>query len=105
MELLLIFQELHDKYWIITIIIDGGGPVSWHPKSRDLTPLNFFFRRYIKSLVYDTPVESEENLTVRIAVPAAAGDISYNPRIVGRVHRSLENRCTYVTYRRKWPTF
>ena len=30
-------------------------------------------------------------LNRRIAV--AAGDISDNPRIVGRVHRSLENRC------------
>lgn len=71
--------------------IGRGGPVSWPPRSPDLTPLDFFLWGHMKSLVYETPVESEENLIARIAV--AAGDISDNPRIVGQVHRSLEKRC------------
>lgn len=45
----------------------------------------------MKSLVYETPVETEEDLIARIAV--AAGDISDNPRMIASVHRSLENRC------------
>ena len=41
----------------------------------------------MKSLVYDTPGESEQSLISRIEV--AAGDTSDNPRMVARVHRSL----------------
>lgn len=71
--------------------IGRGGPVPWPPRSPDLTPLDFFVWGHMKSLVYETPVESEENLIARIAV--AAGDMSDNRRMVARVHRSLRNRC------------
>lgn len=71
--------------------IGRGGPVPWPPRSPDLTPLDFFLWGHMKSLVYETPVETEEDLIARIAV--AAGDISDNPRMIASVHRSLENRC------------
>ena len=82
-------QVLNDKYpnrWI-----GRGGTVPWPPRSPDLTPLDFFLWGHMKSLVYDTPVESEQSLIARIVV--AAGEISDNPRMVARVHRSLFNRC------------
>ena len=66
--------------------IGRGGPVSWPSRSTDSAPLDFFYWEYIKSFVYDTTVESEKNLITEIAV--AAGDISDNPRIVGRIHLS-----------------
>ena len=82
-------QVINDKYpnrWI-----GRGGPVPWPPRLSDLTPLDFFIWGPMKSLVYDTPGESEQSLIARIVV--AAGDISDNPRMVARVHRSLFNRC------------
>ena len=93
MEHLLIFsiaarQVLNDKdpnRWI-----GRGGPVPWPPTSPDFTPLDFFLWGPMKSLVYDTPGESEQSLIARILL--AAGDTSDNPRMVARVHRSLFNR-------------
>ena len=82
-------QVLNDKYpnrWI-----GRGGPVHWPPRLPDLTPLDFFLWGPMKSLVYDTPGEFEQSLIARIV--EAAGDISDNPRMVARVHRSLFNRC------------
>jgi hypothetical protein len=71
--------------------IGRGGPVSWPPRSPDLTPLDFFFWGHMKSLVYDTPVESEEELVARIAV--ASGDIAAMPGIFERVRQSCARRC------------
>ena len=82
-------QVLNNKYpnrWI-----GRGGPVPWPPRSPHLTPLDFFLCGPMKSLVYDTPGESEQSLIARIV--EATGDISDNPRMVARVHRSLFNRC------------
>ena len=42
--------------------IGHGGAVSWPPRSPDLTPLDFFLWGHMKSLIYATPVESEEDL-------------------------------------------
>ena len=50
--------------------IGRGGTVSWPPRSPDLTPLDFFVWGHMKSLIYATPVESEEDLVARIAVAA-----------------------------------
>ena len=52
------------------------GPVSWSP---DLKPLNYFLWGSMKSMVYGTPVTSEEDL-------------------IGRVHGAIEilqDNCTY----------
>ena len=45
----------------------------------------------MKSLIYETPVESEEDLVARIA--AAAGDIAEKPGVFGDVRNSLRRRC------------
>lgn len=71
--------------------IGRAGPISWPPRSPDLTPLDFFLWGYLKSLVYETPVQSDQDLIARIV--AAAGEISDNPAILRRVRHSLENRC------------
>lgn len=81
-----ILDERYPNRWI-----GRGGPVAWPPRSPDLTPMDFFLWGHMKTLVYETPVESEEELIARIAV--ASGDIADNRALIGRVHRSLRNRC------------
>lgn len=38
--------------------IGRGRPIKWPPRSPDLTPLDFFLWGYMKSLVYETPVDT-----------------------------------------------
>ena len=42
------------------------GPVAWPPRSPDLTPLDFFLRRHVKSVVYINPVNTRQELIERI---------------------------------------
>lgn len=46
--------------------IGRRGEIEWPPRSPDLTPLDFFYWGYLKSLIYATPVESIEHLKSRI---------------------------------------
>lgn len=46
--------------------IGRGGPISWPPRSPDLTKLDFFLWGYIKGKVYETAVTTRENMMVRI---------------------------------------
>jgi hypothetical protein len=46
--------------------IGRGGPITWPPRSPDLTPLDW----YMQSLVYKTPVETQHDLVARVAVAA-----------------------------------
>ena len=41
----------------------------------------------MKSLIYETPIEPEEDIVARIA--AAAGDASYMPGVFENIHNSL----------------
>ncbi|KAJ4445736.1 hypothetical protein ANN_12421 [Periplaneta americana] len=52
--------------------IGRGGPVAWPPRSPDLTCLDFFLWGHMKQLVYETVVETEEDLVARITVAADA---------------------------------
>jgi hypothetical protein len=70
--------------------IGRNGPVAWPPRSPDMTPLDFFFWGHMKSLVYATPVQSEEDLVARIAV--ASGDISEMPGLFHNIRQSLTRR-------------
>ncbi|KMQ84443.1 transposable element tc3 transposase [Lasius niger] len=54
-------QQVFGERWI-----GRTGPVEWPPRSPDLTPLDFFLWGHLKSLVYDIPIESEEDLITRI---------------------------------------
>ena len=65
--------------------------MAWPPRSPDLTPLDFYLRTHMKSLVYETPVESQMDLVARVAV--AAGDIAQDRRMLSRLQESLQMRC------------
>ncbi|GFY35034.1 uncharacterized protein TNCV_5044091 [Trichonephila clavipes] len=47
--------------------IGRGVPVHWPPRSPDLSCLDYFFWGQMKSLVYETPVNSAEELVARIS--------------------------------------
>ena len=42
--------------------IEGGGSVTWPAHSPDLITLDFFLWSHVKSLVYQAPVETAEDL-------------------------------------------
>ena len=63
-----------------------------YTRSPALTCLDFFFWGHMKQLVYDTGVETEEDLVARITV--AAGNIADMPGILERTQQSMVRRCT-----------
>lgn len=71
--------------------IGRGGPVAWPPRSPDLSPLDFFLWGAMKSLVYDTPVNSAVDLVARISIAAAT--IRETPGIFEHVRSSMSRRC------------
>ncbi|GFW47259.1 uncharacterized protein TNCV_57121 [Trichonephila clavipes] len=70
--------------------IGHGGPVHC-PRWPDLSYLDYFFWGQMKSLVYETPVNSTEELVARIT--AAAGEIRNTPEMLSNVRRSMKRRC------------
>ena len=58
----------------------------WPPRSLDMSPLDFFLWGYMKTLTYETPVESEMGLVARIVV--AARKITENLRVFERDRQS-----------------
>ncbi|GBL78928.1 hypothetical protein AVEN_48900-1 [Araneus ventricosus] len=68
-----------------------GRVCKYASRSPDLNPLNFFFWWYMKSLVYETPVDSAGDLVARIVV--AADKINRTPGIFERVRQSFHCRC------------
>ncbi|GBN76885.1 hypothetical protein AVEN_46682-1 [Araneus ventricosus] len=68
-----------------------GGPVAWPHRSSDLKPLDIFFWGYMESLVYETRVDSAEDLVVRIV--AVADKINTKPGILGRLRQPFLCRC------------
>lgn len=71
--------------------IGRGGPVPWPPRSPDLSSLDYFLWGHLKHLVYETPVDSDEDLVARISVAAAC--VREIPGIFERVRQSLHRRC------------
>ena len=47
-----------------------GGPVSWPPRSSDLTPLDYYLWGHMKTFVYETKVDSRAGLRHRIFAAA-----------------------------------
>ncbi|GFY35172.1 uncharacterized protein TNCV_5045471 [Trichonephila clavipes] len=70
--------------------IGRGGPVNWPARSPDLSCLDFFLWGHMKSLVYSSPVYSNEALVARIAV--VAGDIREMLGVFSNVRQSLHRR-------------
>ena len=59
-------------------------------RSPDLTSLDVFLWEHLKSLVYETPVISSEDLVARIV--AAAAESRETPDIFANVRRSMMRR-------------
>ena len=68
-----------------------SGLVPWPPRSSDLIPMYFFVWREMKRLVYETPMNIEEELIGRVA--AAAMVIFQTPTIFERTRQSLARTC------------
>jgi hypothetical protein len=45
---------------------EGEGGVAWPPRSADWVPLNHFLWGHYKSVIYENPLEAEEDLVARI---------------------------------------
>lgn len=71
--------------------IGRRGPVHWPSRSPDLSSMDYFLWGFIKGLVYETPVNSEEELVARIVV--AAGELRGAPDIFADVKSSMHRRC------------
>ena len=70
-----------------------GGPIPWRARWSDLNPLHYFLWGYLKSLVFEIPVETDIELVVRIV---AAYDIIHNTsEIFVRVWQNLVCRCHF----------
>ena len=50
--------------------LTAGGAVAWPPRSPDLTPLDYYLWGHMKTLVYETKVESRAALRDRIFAAA-----------------------------------
>jgi hypothetical protein len=70
--------------------IGRGGTISWPPRSPDMAPLDFYFWGHVKSLVYETPVQSEQDLIGRIV--EASARIAETAGVFERVRQSLHRR-------------
>ena len=70
----------------------GRGPTAWPPRSPDLAPLDFFLWGDVKSLVYETPVVTVEDLIARISVVCEV--VQQTPGIFERVRQNNIRRCT-----------
>ena len=67
------------------------GLIPWPARLRDLNPLRYFLWEYLKSLVFETPVETHIELISRIV--AACDVIENTPGIFVRVRQNLVRRC------------
>ncbi|GBN39691.1 hypothetical protein AVEN_129168-1 [Araneus ventricosus] len=67
--------------------IGRGGPVISPPCSPDLSCLDFLLWGHLKSLVYETPIESAEELVARLS--AAAGELRDLPVVSQEVRQSF----------------
>ena len=71
--------------------IGRGGPVPWKARTPYLTPLDYILRGSMNSMVYVTPVTSEEDLTGR--VHGAIESLTRQPYSLGHVHEAQHHRC------------
>ena len=72
--------------------IGRGGPVAWPPRSPDLTPCDFFLWGHIKSQIYSTPVESVEELKLRIRSEVR----KISPETLEKVWENTQLRLNYI---------
>ncbi|GBN99927.1 hypothetical protein AVEN_41972-1 [Araneus ventricosus] len=64
------------------------GPIPWPPRSPDITPLDFFLWRFVKNIVYKTPVPSLDELKRRIVTAIQ----NVTPQMLENTWREIEFR-------------
>ena len=70
--------------------IGRRGPVEWAPRSPDLTPMDFFFWGYVKSLVYCEKIRDRAHLLQKISYACAR--ISSDEDLFEKVRRNFRYR-------------
>ena len=75
-------NESFPNHWL-----GRGGPVAWPPRSPDLTPLEYYVWGHVKTLVYESKVDSRTVLRDRIF--AAAEQIGNHPDNIVSAIQSL----------------
>ncbi|GFV62755.1 DUF4817 domain-containing protein [Trichonephila clavipes] len=73
-------------------LISRFGPVNWPPRSYDLTPLDYFLRSYVKSLVYADKPQTLDHLEDNIRRVIA--DI--RPQMLEKVIENWTSRLNYI---------
>jgi hypothetical protein len=63
----------------------------WPPRPPYLTPMDFSLWGHVKSLIFTSPVDSEEGLIARIV--EAAATIRQEPGTFGHIRLSMPGRC------------
>jgi len=71
-------------------LLGRGGPVAWQPRSPDLTPFDYYLWGHMKTLVYETKVDSQAALRHHIFV--AAEHIHNHPDNIASATQSLMMR-------------
>ncbi|GBM82027.1 hypothetical protein AVEN_94179-1 [Araneus ventricosus] len=66
-----------------------GGPVPWPPRSPDVSSHDYFLWGHLKTLVYASPVDQDEDLVARINV-AAARCVKYLECLKVYANRSID---------------
>ncbi|GFW42440.1 transposable element Tc3 transposase [Trichonephila clavipes] len=80
-------------------LISRFGPVNWHPRSCDLTPLDYFQWGYVKSLVYADKPQTLDHLEDNIRRVIA--DI--RPQMLEKVIENWTSRLDYIRASRGSP--
>lgn len=78
-------NAVYQNHWI-----GRGGPQFWPPRSPDLNSLDYYLWGHLKTLVYNTPVPTLEELRNRIT--EGCDTIRNTPGIFERVRRSMRRR-------------
>ncbi|GFU20616.1 hypothetical protein NPIL_435911 [Nephila pilipes] len=81
----------HQDYKLLAGIGSCDDLVDWPPRLPNLSCLDYFFWRHVKSLVYDNPSDNAENLVARIRI--AAGEVREVTEILEEVRASMYRRC------------
>lgn len=83
------FLNTHYEEWI-----GKSGTISWPPNSPDLTLMDLYFWGHIKSLVYQTPCYTVDELRIRIeqAVNEVRNNINILQKLPGRIEKVF-NKC------------
>lgn len=68
--------------------IGRAAPISWPPRSPDLTPLDFFFWGYIKNIVYAEKIRDLDHLRERIS----SAILTVTPDMIGRTWQEVDYR-------------